>query len=76
MNGETSLPYFLLFVRSNEDAVIVTSDVCLTCYETKSGDKILRKWGITEEEARKLRDVGTKGYSRVKCVCPLEPDLT
>jgi len=65
----TEQRYYMLFVQSNEDVVIVLDDCCLTCFENKTNDKILRKWHISEEEARKLKDLGTKGL-KIKCICP------
>lgn len=64
-------PYYMLFVQSSEDVVIIPSDNCLKCFEIKTHDKILRHWFITEQEARKLRDAGTRGF-KIKCICPKE----
>lgn len=62
-------PYYMLFVQSNEDVILVLNDCCLTCFESKTNDRILKKWLITEEEARQLKDVGTRGL-KIKCICP------
>lgn len=61
--------YWMLFVQSDEDVIIVPNDCCLTCFENKTNDKILCKWIINEQEARDLRDIGTKGL-KIKCICP------
>jgi hypothetical protein len=64
-------PYLLLLVSSNEDAVIVNKDACLTCLQRKLDTTVLKQWSLTTEEKKRFMKLDTCGY-RVKCECPHE----
>ncbi len=59
----------LLLVSSNADIMVVQNPFCRTCFEKKTGVKIIREFSLTAPEFRDLAGWGVRGF-RVRCECP------